>query len=136
MPVSEQMAILGLAVADTAVGFIPGVGDVADFFFRAHLWSANRVNRHIDNHLALIESARMKAALLPLPLPNDHPEFTALRDVLFRGGKTQQQVWLRLLMVAGLFVSLLAYCSFSDYLRHQQIAACEARGGWFCSSRY
>jgi hypothetical protein len=135
MPASERMTILGLAVVDTLIGFIPVIGDAADFFFKAHLWSAGRVNTHIEGHRALIDQARARAALSTSPLAHDHPDMVALRDVLFRGGKTQQQVWMRSMMIIGLIGSLLAYCSFDDFLKHQRISACEARGGWFCSWR-
>lgn len=136
MPTADKMAIFGLAVVDATIGFIPVAGDIADIFFRGHLWSAQRVTRHIDAHLALIEDARRRVLASPEALPDDHELFTQLRDVFFRGGKSQHQVFVRLIVGVVCLLAILAYCSFQDYQRRQQVSACEARGGWFCSSRY
>ena len=37
-----------LIAADTLLGEVPVVGDVFDFFFRAHAMSANLLNKEID----------------------------------------------------------------------------------------
>jgi hypothetical protein len=58
-----------------------------------------------------------------------------LRDALFRGGKTKQDVWIRFGLIGAVCAGLLAYCSHQADLRHERILACEARGEWFCSMK-
>jgi hypothetical protein len=127
MSLGERFIIIGLGTIDTAIGMMPVIGDVADAFFRAHGWSAKRVEAHIDMQLAQIEAAG--------ELPEGHPQLTHLRDALFRGGKTQQDVWVRLGLIVAGCLAVLGYCSYQEQLRHERILACEERGGWFCSMR-
>jgi hypothetical protein len=127
MPWGERLVIIGLGVLDTVIGMVPVVGDIADFFFRAHGWSAARVNAHIEMQLQQIEAVG--------PLPTDHPHMHHLRDALFRGGKTKQDVWIRFGIIGAVCAGLLAYCSHQADLRHERILACEARGEWFCSMK-
>ena len=127
MPWGDRLVMVGMGALDTAMGLFPGVGDIADLFFRSHLWSARRVEAHIAMQLAQIEAAG--------PLPEQHPRTEHLRDALFRGGKTRQAVWLRLAIVGAACLGLLGYCSYQERLRHERILACEQGGGWFCSWR-
>ena len=131
MPLPERAIMVGLGVLDTAIGMMPGVGDVADFFFRSHGWSARRVQAHIEMQLRQIDALGA--------LPDDDPRVERLRDTLFRGGKTKQQVWQRWSLLAAACAITLAYCSYeadrAAQRQHERVMACEARGGWFCGWR-
>jgi hypothetical protein len=131
MPLGDRLVIVGLGALDTAIGMTPVVGDIADFFFRAHGWSAKRVEAHIDMQLQQIDTVG--------PLPNDHPHMHQLRDALFRGGKTKQEVWRRIAIIAAACVALLGYCDYradqAAQRRHENIVACQNSGGWFCELR-
>lgn len=49
------LKIIGLQAADFAVGAIPVVGDVADYFFKANKWSAKSFEKQTEE---LVEKAR------------------------------------------------------------------------------
>ncbi|MDR0651492.1 MAG: DUF4112 domain-containing protein, partial [Candidatus Peribacteria bacterium] len=42
------LKILGYQTADFAVGAIPILGDIADYFFKANKWSAKIFQKHFD----------------------------------------------------------------------------------------
>jgi len=134
MSFGDRVIIVGLGAADTAIGLTPVIGDVADFFFRAHAWSAERVRAHIDIQLAQIQTTR-RHLIATGPVANDHPHLTGLRDALFRGGRTRQDVWIRMAFIGAMFALLLSYCSYQSSLRNDRISACRASGGWFCEWR-
>ena len=131
MSMGERLVMIGLGALDTVIGMVPVVGDVADFFFRSHGWSSKRVEAHIDMQLLQIEAVG--------PLPNHHPHMEQLRDALFRGGKTRQEIWLRLGIIVAGCVALLSYCSYEAsqeaQRRHERYLMCQKTGGWFCSWR-
>jgi hypothetical protein len=131
MPFGERLVVLGVCAADIAIGLFAGAGDVADFFFRARTWSAQRVLTHVETQLAQIEQAEHRLQA-PRPVGDETVVMSKLRDALFRGGKTQQSVWMRFGVVAAICVTLLGYCSHQEQLRHERVMACEARGEWFC----
>jgi hypothetical protein len=132
MPLGDRLVIVGLGALDTAIGLAPVVGDVADCFFRAHGWSARRIEAHIDMQLQQIDAVGS--------LPDDHPHTHQLRDALFRGGQTQKEVWRRLAIIGAACLAILGYCSYQAgqeaQRRHEKIVACQKAGGWFCESRY
>lgn len=131
MPMGDRIVMVGLGAVDIAIGLVPVAGDVADFFFRSHGWSARRLQTHIDMQLRQIDAVAS--------LPGDHPRMEHLRDALFRGGKTKQDVWRRVAVIGAVCVSLLGYCSYQANLeaqmRQERIVTCERGGGWFCGLR-
>lgn len=134
MPLGGKMLIIGIGTVDVAIGMVPGIGDIADFFFRAHAWNVRQVQSHIEMQITQIETVRRQ--IVPLgSIANDHPSLSQLRDELFRGGKTKIQSWIRLAAIIALFAGMLSYCHYQETLRQERISICEAKGGWFCSWR-
>jgi len=131
VPMGDRLILFGFGLVEFAFGFLPGVGDVVDIFFRSHAWGSARVQTHIVTQLAHIEEAEARARNSGL-MPED---VTHLRDALFRGGKTQQDVWMRLGIIGAVCIALLGYCAHQESERTQRIQACEAAGGWLCSWR-
>jgi hypothetical protein len=136
MTIGDRLVIFGFGALDVGVGSIVlGIGNIADLFFRAHAWNADRIQRHIDTQLDQITAVEAQLAQ-PGTAADHHTRLTQLRDGLFRGGKTQKQVWARMLTTAAACAVLLAYCAHQQQLRHERIQACQARDGWFCEWRY
>jgi hypothetical protein len=50
MPKGAMMKMAGNVAFDWAIGLIPGVGDVADFFFRSNTRNLRAIRRHLDRH--------------------------------------------------------------------------------------
>ncbi|NET42843.1 DUF4112 domain-containing protein [Okeania sp. SIO2B3] len=130
----DMFLIVFLSVIDILIGIFVGVGDVLDAFFRIHAWFGGRLIEHIDMQLTLIKKAKNRAS------QSHNPDFTALRDILFRGGKTKQQQIIIYIVTAVVLLGGLATCSYMDYqhksLRQNKIEACQQRNGWFCEWRY
>ncbi|NEQ39330.1 MAG: DUF4112 domain-containing protein [Okeania sp. SIO3I5] len=101
----DMFLIVFLSVIDILIGFFVGVGDVLDALFRIHAWLGERLIEHIDMQLAFIEKAKNRAS------QSQNPDFTALRDILFRGGKTRQQQILIYIVIAIVLLVGLAMCS-------------------------
>jgi hypothetical protein len=142
MTLGDRLVIFGFGALDVGIGAGfgigfggVGVGDMADLFFRAHAWNADRIHRHIETQLSQIAAAEAQLAL-PAAAADHHTRLTQLRDGLFRGGKTRMQVWARMVMIAAACAMLFAYCAQQQQLRHERIQACQARDGWFCEWRY
>jgi hypothetical protein len=117
MRVGDRLVIFGFGALDVIVGVGGGIagggilfGDVADLFFRAHAWNADRIQRHIDTQLDQIAAVEAQLAE-PAHAADRHARWTQLRDGLFRGGKTRMQVWARLVTIAAAFATLVAYCA-------------------------
>ena len=127
----DRVIILGLGALDVVIGSFIGVGDVADIFFRAHAWNAERIHHHIASQLTQIEIAESQL-VKSTPVAMHRQNLDHLRDSLFRGGKTKKAVWIRLGIIGAACLVLLGYCSYQETLRSQRVQACEARGGWFC----
>lgn len=51
----DYLKIVGLQAADFAVGAIPVLGDIADYFFKANKWSAKSFTQHTEE---LVRKAR------------------------------------------------------------------------------
>jgi hypothetical protein len=135
MSMGDRLVIFGFGALDVGIGVAVGTGDIADFFFRAHAWNADRIQRHIDTQLDQIAAVQAQLAQ-PATAADHHTSLTQLRDGLFRGGKTRLRVWVRMLTIAVACAGLLAYCADQQQLRHERIQACQARDGWFCELRY
>jgi hypothetical protein len=135
MRIGDRLVILGFGALDVGIGIGVGIGDIADLFFRAHAWNADRIQRHIDTQLNQIAAVEAQLAQ-PATATDHHTRLTQLRDSLFRGGRTQKQVWARMVIIAAACAGLLAYWAHQQQLRHERIQACQARDGWFCEWRY
>lgn len=59
---ADKATIVALTIVDIVIGVFPGVGDVADFFFRSHSWNGRRLIDRADHQLALIDRARTQVA--------------------------------------------------------------------------
>ncbi len=125
MGIADRLVIFGFGALDMGIGIGlgPVIGDTADLFFRAHAWNADRIQRHIDTQLdqvAAVEAQLARSATAA----DHHTRLTQLRDSLFRGGKTQMQVWARMVTIAAVCAALLAYWAHQQELRHERIQAC------------
>jgi hypothetical protein len=137
---ADKMWIVALAAIDAVVGVTglasAGVTVVLDAALRVHAWTGARLLQHIDLHLSAIEGVRLQLAARSTPGSTNDPLIEELRDTLFRGGRTQVQNWIRMGIIAAGCALLLGYCEYRDGIRREQVAACEQRGGWFCSLKH
>jgi hypothetical protein len=134
LPFGDRVLIFGLGVADVCVGLFVGFGDVGDLFFRAHAWNAERIRHHIAGQLTQIEIVE-RQLIKSVPAATHRQTLDQLRDSLFRGGRTKQEVWVRIGLIAAACLALLTYCGYQESLRHERLLACQQRGDWFCSFR-
>lgn len=118
---------------DVAIGTWFLIGDLADLFFRSHAWFGGMVLSEIDEKLAHIDLAhRILSGSAP---PVEGSDLTTVRDHLFRSGKTEQAVYLRIGAVAVVCMFMMHECRRAQEARLAAVSACEMRGGWFCSLR-
>lgn len=136
MAMGDRVLMSGIGMIDGIFGFAPpGVGVVPDFFFRAHAWNSARIQRHVENQLAQIDAIELD---LQRPMPEEHhaKSLQQLEDSLFRGGRTKQEGWIRMGIIAVACLSLLGYCTYQEQQRQAQVAACKAKESipwsWFC----
>lgn len=131
----DQATIVGLGAADYVIGYIPGAGDVADIFFRAHAWNSTRISDHIRNQLAEIETVE-GGLVKSVPVQHHKQTLSLLRDSLLRGGKTRRAVWIRIGIITAICLGLLTYCAHSIHEYQQKVEACQARTSflldWMC----
>lgn len=118
---------------DVAIGTWLVIGDLADFFFRSHAWFASLMLSEIDEKLAHIDLAHRISSGSALPVEGS--DLTTVRDHLFRSGKTEQAVYLRIGAVAVVCMFMMHECRRAQEARLAAVSACEVRGGWFCSLR-
>jgi hypothetical protein len=118
-----------LVMADVVIGVFVGAGDIADVVLRTHAWFGGMILDEVDTKLGHID--RHAHAAMAGAIQGD----TELRDQLYRGGKSQSVVYIRLGIVAAICMFLLHECRRAEEARQESIRACEARGGWFCSWR-
>lgn len=124
---------LVMIAIDFAIGMLPVVGDVADLFFRSHAWFAGMVISEIDEKLAHIDEAHR--IVDGSAATSEGMTLTTVRDQLFRGGQTQQTIYVRIVVVALVCMFMMHECRRAHEARQETIRACEARGGWFCGVR-
>jgi hypothetical protein len=121
-----------LVVIDIIIGFSPVYGDIADALFRGHAFFANRILDTTQQKLYAIHAARDAAQSGSLT----NGDMVALKDILHRGGRTEQSAQIRSYILLGVFGFLLFSCVQEYRERQDAIRACKAQGGWFCSMRY
>lgn len=131
---STVMSGIGLVLADIVIGLFVGVGDIVDFFFRSHAWFAGMILNEVEAKLAYVE--RTQQSLLSAPGEEQESRIRLVRDHLFRGGKSELAVYIRLGLAAAFCLFLVHECRRAEEARQESIRACEARGGWFCSVRH
>ncbi|MEO1282852.1 MAG: DUF4112 domain-containing protein [Pseudomonadota bacterium] len=124
---------VAMVIADVIVGIFVGIGDIIDVLFRSHAWFAGMILNEVELKLAHIEETKTASSLGALSA--DGSEMTALRDQLFRGGKSETGLYVRLGIVALVCGFVLYECRRAEDVRQANIRACEERGGWFCSFR-
>jgi hypothetical protein len=101
----DKFFIIILTIVDIAIGIFVGVGDVVDALFRVHAWNGNRLLSHIDYHLSLIAKTREQIE------QGIDIDLVALEDLLFRGGKTQQELRNMYLAIGLLLILVFAGCT-------------------------
>lgn len=132
--VSTILSGVALVLADIVIGVFVGVGDVADFFFRSHAWFAGMILSEVEAKLAYVE--RTEHALTLTHGEEHTRRLQLVRDQLFRGGKSEKAVYLRLAVIAAACLFLVHECRRAEEARQETIRACVANGGWFCSARH
>lgn len=130
-----KLSVVGIIIIDVVVGLVPVLGDAIDAVLRSHAWAADRILAEVDTKLAYIEEARAVLPRQSTLMAGETDAIRRLRDAVFRGGKTEAAVYIRLGIAAAVCVGLLGSCMHQQQLRQERILACEAQGGWFCSWR-
>jgi hypothetical protein len=124
---------LALGRWTSGVGLITGFGDIADFFFRAHAWNAERIRHHVASQLIQIELVE-RQLVKSVPVSTHRENLDHLRDSLFRAGKTKAEIWMRTGLIAAACLALLT-CGYQQRLHHERLLTCQQRGEWLCSWR-
>lgn len=132
---SLRTILLGIMMVaiDVVVGILPVGGDIADMLFRSHAWFGGMILNEVDAKLAYVARAEQSLAAAS---PAEHErQVKQLGDYLFRSGKSQMAVYVRLALVTAVCLFLVQECRRAQEARQETIRVCEARGGWFCSVR-
>ncbi|MDJ0617297.1 MAG: DUF4112 domain-containing protein [Calothrix sp. MO_192.B10] len=102
----EKLLIITLTFADIIVGIsVTIVGEILDIFFRVHAWNGSRLITHIDKQLSLIKRTREQLS------QGINPDIDALEDILFRNGKTKEQIRNRYIITALTLILIFAGCA-------------------------
>jgi hypothetical protein len=107
VPMDKLLPAVSWAVADVAVGLVPGVGDVADVFIRPSKRAVLEVNRYLSTEYGITESAHI-----------EHPWMYALLEKLQRRGTIWHRPalkWLVLHLPDIFFSMFLLYCIYWIY---------------------
>ncbi len=133
---SLRTILMGIMMVtiDVVIGILPVAGDIADMLFRSHAWFAGMILNEVEAKLAYI--ARIEDSLAATSSADGQRQVQQVRDHLFRGGKSEATVNLRLVFVVAACLFLVHECRRAQDARQETIRACEERGGWFCSVRH
>ena len=122
-----------LMVADIAVGFIPGAGDLVDAVLRNHAFFANAITNAAEDKMRVI--AGLQHQLDQKGFLTEQ-EITQARDKVFRGGASETATYVKLGIIGLLCGGLLYSCHQQELQRKANIQTCIEQGGWFCSLRH